>query len=133
MADRIITFKTFDNLVVAHIERTKLEAHGIPCFLADEHIIGLSPFYNPAVGGVKLKIFEKDYLRCMELNSDYNEDAEEIPANTCPLCNSYNIKFRNAGRKDFRWFSLLACVLFSGGQLNKQGLWHCDDCNKDFQ
>ena len=78
MEDRIITFQTFDNPALAHIIRARLEAAGIPCFLADEHIIGLNPLYNPAMGGVKLKIFQRDYESCIQLLA-HDEDLPFIP------------------------------------------------------
>ena len=56
----LITVKIFDNAFEAHLLKTKLENEGIPCYLFDENIVGLNPFYNFAVGGIKLKISEQD-------------------------------------------------------------------------
>jgi len=42
----------------------RLEANGIGCFIADDNVTAMNPLYNNALGGVKLKIFEKDLERC---------------------------------------------------------------------
>ncbi|WP_432326291.1 putative signal transducing protein [Mucilaginibacter sp. P25] len=65
--EKIITFETYYDVMLAHIIRTKLEGYGIPCFIADENTIGSNPLYNQAVGGIKLKIFERDLERCREI------------------------------------------------------------------
>jgi hypothetical protein len=56
----LITLKTFDNPIEAHLYRTILENEGIACEVFDEMTLGLNPFYNMAGGGVKLKIAEED-------------------------------------------------------------------------
>jgi hypothetical protein len=77
--DKIITFESYYDPMLAHIIRSRLEDSGIPCFIADENIIGANPLYNQAVGGVKLKIFERDIERCREIlatDDDLNESDE---------------------------------------------------------
>lgn len=36
----MVTLKTFDNLVDAHLLKTKLESEGVTCFLFDEKYCG---------------------------------------------------------------------------------------------
>jgi len=67
MEDNIVILMRYDNLYQAYIAKSKLEAFDIPCFLADENIIGLNPFYNQAIGGIKLKVLEKDYEAALEI------------------------------------------------------------------
>ena len=74
MEDQIITFATYYDAGLENIIRAKLEAFEIPCFLADETSIGLNPFYNQALGGIKLKIFAKDFERCQAV---LTEEAPE--------------------------------------------------------
>ena len=71
--DKIITFETFYDPMLAHIIRTRLEDAGIDCFIADENTIGAQPFYNQAIGGIKIKIFERDLERCREVLAEDNE------------------------------------------------------------
>lgn len=65
--DRIITFETYYNPMLAEIIRAKLEANGIPGFLSDESIGTVYPVYNQGAGGIKLKILEKDMERAREI------------------------------------------------------------------
>lgn len=65
--DRIITFETYYNPMLAEIIRAKLEANGIPGFLSDESIGTVYPVYNQGAGGIKLNILEKDMERAREI------------------------------------------------------------------
>ncbi len=98
--DKIITFASYYDPMLAHIIRTRLEANGIPCFVADENVIGANPLYNQAVGGVKIKIFERDLERCREIlaaGGDLHEkdhfeiDNESNTYVVCPYCASTNV------------------------------------------
>jgi hypothetical protein len=75
--DKIITLESYYDPMLAHIMRTKLEDNDIPCFVADENTLAANPFYNQAVGGIKLKIFERDLDRSREiLASEDNLDEQ---------------------------------------------------------
>jgi len=76
--EEIVTFETFYDPILAEIIRTKLEANGIPCFLADENMGSIYPAYNQGGGGIKLKVFERDAEKCREIidrNDEINEDT----------------------------------------------------------
>jgi hypothetical protein len=66
----LITFRTFNNPIDAHLARTKLESEGILSFLFDEHMMAFNPFYNSALGGVKLKINKMDLEKAEEILND---------------------------------------------------------------
>lgn len=74
--DHIITFQTYYDLVLAHIVRARLEANGIACFISDENTIVANPFYNQALGGIKLNIFERDLEKCQSILAD-DADLQE--------------------------------------------------------
>ena len=69
--EKIIIFRAYDTVVEANLARTKLDAHGIPCFLTDENLTNLYPIRNAIFPGVRLHIFEKDYE---EVNSLLEEN-----------------------------------------------------------
>ncbi|RFZ84916.1 DUF2007 domain-containing protein [Mucilaginibacter terrenus] len=75
--DKIITFDSYYDPMLAHIIRTRLEDAGIPCFIADENTLGAQPFYNQAVGGVKIKIFERDLEKCQQILAEDNTLPDE--------------------------------------------------------
>lgn len=53
--DNTIILHTYNDMAEATMIQDKLEANGISSFLNDENVMGLDP-----VGGVELRIFEKD-------------------------------------------------------------------------
>ena len=75
--DEIITFRTYYNPMEAEIIRTKLEANGIPSFIADESLGILYPVYNQGGGGIKLKVFARDVEKCEEILSEENPLSED--------------------------------------------------------
>ncbi|WP_299824301.1 DUF2007 domain-containing protein [uncultured Pontibacter sp.] len=107
MAERLITIATFNDVTEAHILKGRLEAEGILCFLGDENIVGVQPFYATAVGGVKLKVPETEVMEAkailariqegstlfdydsIELAPPMQEQTVEI---TCPKCGSDNVE-----------------------------------------
>ncbi len=80
--DEIITFQTYYNQMEAEIIRTKLEANGVNCFIADESLGVLYPVYNQGGGGVKIKIFAQDMERCKEILADEANLSPDEDINT---------------------------------------------------
>ena len=136
--DRIVTFESYYDPMLAHIVRTRLEANGIQCFIADENIVMGNPIYNQAVGGVKLKIFEKDIERCREIlasegdlhESDHFEiDDENNTYVICPFCASTNVS-NITENKDT---GLLNTLMNLANPFYSQKNWHCHNCQQDFE
>ncbi|TSD67131.1 DUF2007 domain-containing protein [Inquilinus sp. KBS0705] len=138
--DKIITFESYYDPMLAHIIRTKLEDNGINCFIADENTIGANPLYNQAVGGIKLKIFERDLERCLEIlaqEDDLHEqdhfeiDEETASAVICPFCASTNVSYGVTVEKKSNWLTSLLSSIFVPFTTPKQ--WHCFNCQRDFE
>lgn len=136
--DKIVTFESYYDPMLAHIVRTRLEANGVPCFVADENTIGANPLYNQAVGGVKLKVFEKDLEKCHEIlasDGDLKEqDHVELDDETntyvvCPYCGSTNIG-NIAGKEDE---GLLDSLLNLVNPFHASKNWHCNTCQHNFE
>ena len=135
--DRIVTFESYYDPMLAHIVRTRLEANGIQCFIADENTLGANPLYNQAVGGIKLKVFEQDIDRCHEIlaadetlkEQDYHEtDSETGTHIVCPYCASANVV--NTANED-DGFAATLINLANPFSLNK--IWHCNNCGQSFE
>jgi hypothetical protein len=69
MDDKIVTLESYYDPMLAEIVRGRLEANGIPCFIADGNMAGVNSIYNQALGGVKIKVFERDIEKCREILS----------------------------------------------------------------
>jgi DNA-directed RNA polymerase subunit RPC12/RpoP len=135
MSENIVTIETYDSVAKAHLAKSKLEAFGIECFLADENIIGLNPLYNQAIGGIKLKIFEKDYQAASEiLEEKYNIDTEEESNSeiVCPNCGSTNVAYGFATKKKFGFLTLIVSFLLLIYPFHMRKSYHCYNCNFEF-
>jgi hypothetical protein len=139
--DKIITLEQYYDPMLAHIIRTRLEDNGIPCFIADDNIISANPVFNNAVGGIKLKIFERDLERCQKIlaqegdlhDQDHHEiDEETHTAVICPYCASTNVRFGAATEKKVNWFVALIFALMSVFPFYARKAWHCFNCQRDF-
>ena len=136
--DKIITFESYYDPMLAHIVRSRLEANGISCFLADENIIGANPLYNNAVGGIKLKIFEKDIERCREIlakegdlheEDHYELDNEDNTYVVCPFCASTNVSHINEEEEP----GMLDNLMNLANPFYSRNNWHCNTCQQDFE
>ncbi|MBS1524115.1 MAG: DUF2007 domain-containing protein [Bacteroidetes bacterium] len=74
--EEIVTFETYYNPMLAEIMRAKLEANGVPCFLADESLGVLYPVYNQGGGGIKLKVFATDVEKAREI-ADRDDEIDD--------------------------------------------------------
>ena len=136
--DKIVTFESYYDTMLAHIVRTRLEANGIPCFIADENTIGANPLYNQAVGGVKLKVFEKDIEKCRLLlasDADLHEidhfetDEDSTTFVVCPFCASTNV----GNTTENNDHGLLSDLMNLVNPFHSQKNWHCFTCKQDFE
>ncbi|MBP7865361.1 MAG: DUF2007 domain-containing protein [Acidobacteria bacterium] len=62
-----VVIRSFQDPMEANLAKGRLEAEGIPCFLADENIVGIQPFYGILVGGIKLTVRAADAGRATAL------------------------------------------------------------------
>jgi len=140
--DKIITFESYYDPMLAQIVRTRLESAGIACFIADENTIGANPLYNQAVGGVKIKIFERDLEKCkaimLEEGSLQEHDPFEIDNEThsiifCPFCASTNIVklSENIIKKEKQ--SMFGFLIDKLNPFFIPKNWHCNNCYQDFE
>lgn len=125
--DKIIVFESYDTVMSANLVKTKLDAYGIPCFLSDEHFVGLYPFRNELFPGVRLHIFDKDQEKVKEiLNEEHPIETEVL---LCPYCRSANIKIVSI-KKGF--LSNILNSLMIGLFIHPKNDYHCLDCLRAF-
>ncbi len=82
---KIITIKTFDDPIKANLFLSKLENEGIYCFLEDENMVTIDPFASNAIGGIKLKIEESDYIQANNLLKSMLKEE----TNKCSNCGAF--------------------------------------------
>ena len=133
----LITFKTFDNSIDAHILKAKFESEGIPCYLFDEHIISVNPLYSQLVGGIKLKINEEDVIYAKNVLYEIQETpytTEKGDAIHCPKCNSTHLEAGKMPTKGIfaQLIYLLSLLLFIF-PFNWKKVYICLDCGEEFK
>ena len=123
----LITIKTFDNSIDAHLLRIELENEGIECYIYDEHTVTVFPLYSNAVGGIKVKILKKD----LELAKSILLSA--IVTVICPNCASQNIILNYKSMKGLKGFLSAFTSLFTVSYpLHYKMVNKCRDCNEEF-
>jgi hypothetical protein len=139
MDDKIVTFKSYYDPMLAYIIRTKLEANNIQCYIADDNIIWAKPYFNQLLGGVKIRVFEKDFERCLEIlatdddqhEQNHFEIDKESNGNACPYCASTNISYGVATEFKFHLPSLLVSLFF-WVPFYFRTTWRCFNCYREF-
>lgn len=64
----LITLQTFHLAHKAYLLKSILDSEGIESYIYDEHLVTANPMYANTVGGIKLKIRERDFeLACQVL------------------------------------------------------------------
>ncbi len=131
---RLLTIAAFDQPATAHIYKGRLEAEGVPAFLADEEIVTANWFYSNAIGGVKLQVQEADAARAAKIlglaSSILIEAAEETPDDAwiCPRCESVNVHYEKYRTRGVFLSMLLAGFPFPF--LKRR--WKCNDCGHEW-
>lgn len=136
MKINLITLKTFDNFVDAHLLKSKLKSEDIDSFLYDENIVSLDPVMNITFGGIKLKINESDFEKANEIIS-FIENRPFIDENqkilVCPNCNSQKLY---AGFKSMKGIKGVLSTIVSFALLifpiYQKSLYKCKDCDTEF-
>jgi DNA-directed RNA polymerase subunit RPC12/RpoP len=131
MEDKIVTLASYYDPMEAQIVRGRLEANGISCFIADDNMLAANPFYNQALGGVKIKVFEYDVEKCREiLTEEVTLETDDKPM-ACPYCKSNNVRYGTASIKR-NWFAILISLLVSPFPIHARPTWICMDCGASF-
>ena len=131
-AEKIIVIASYDNVIMANLVKTKLDAYGIPCFLTGENFTNLYPIRNEIFPGTRVHIFERDLDRAREIMTEDKPSSpkEVIP---CPRCRSCNVVFEES-QKGFmgRLFVSVLMFLFAMAPLPRKRAYHCHDCGTEF-
>lgn len=104
----LITIARYSLPYEAHLAKSRLDAEGIPAFVADEHTIGMQWLYSNALGGVRLQVPEPwaEEARCI-LAEDREQPLMESQGEdrpSCPRCGSEDTEIHQRGR---RWAFLV--------------------------
>jgi len=118
----LITITSYSEPLEAHIVKGRLEAEGIPTYIANEHHISVAWYISHALGGVKIQVHEKDREKAINIISllhdgkfeeELKNETEVSETNICPNCgsSSYKSKF-SLPLLLLVWISLGIAVIF---------------------
>lgn len=134
---KLVTLKTFDDTIDAHLLKSRLEAEGIVCFLKDEYITNAYQQYSYPFGGVKIMVREIDYedansiLFLIEGNAFIDSESIDL---RCPNCNSTKITSKYKFNKSVKGIlSLLASLLVALVIIKPHTYYKCNNCNSKFE
>lgn len=74
--DQIIVLQHFPHPIEASLAKSKLDAHGIPCFLTEENLANLYPLQNQRFS-VRLHVFARDAERAREILNEEDLTNED--------------------------------------------------------
>lgn len=122
------TLRAYSTPIEANLARSLLEAEGIPCFIRDEHTIGINWLYSNVLGGVRLCVSEEDLVRAKEILAASLPEEEAAPLR-CPECGSERVEDRQAQRG---WSFLSAAIVGLPLPFAKKR-FHCEQCGHSFR
>ena len=146
--EKIVLFETFYNPIEASIVKERLLANGIPCFLSDENSVTVNPLYNQALGGVKLRLFNRDVETARNILQDEDvhiyldqvaptEEDEDLVKGTnmseaCPNCGSRNVGYGQATKRRFGIFTMIVSFFLMVYPFSARKTNHCFNCEQEF-
>jgi hypothetical protein len=101
----LVTIARYSFPYEAHITKSKLEAMGVPAFIADEHTVNMQWLYSSAMGGVRLQVLQEQAAEAIELLKEDNsenlvmESAATEPAPVCSKCGGVLSEPYQTGRR----------------------------------
>lgn len=118
----LITITSYSEPLEAHIVKGRLEAEGVPAFIANEHHISVAWYLSNALGGVKIQVHKQDHEKAIkiisslhdgEFEEELKKETKVAESNICPSCGSsnYSSKF-SLPLLLLVWLSLGIAVIF---------------------
>ena len=79
---RFVTLFSCQDVSIACVARSKLEYAGIPCYLANEHLIGVKWLYSNLLGGVEVQVPQMSLPMAIALFAeDWEPEGDSLPEN----------------------------------------------------
>lgn len=134
MEEKFKIIAVFQYSSEAQIMKARLEVEGITVFLQDQFTIDTDPLVSNAIGGIKLKVWQEDEAKALEiLNSisEYSLDntGQEIE---CPNCGSEKIELTTTVRGFKSMFFFLFSFLTAALPIYTKYNYRCNTCNENF-
>lgn len=74
--DMLIIIRAYNFQHEALIDKAKLDSAGIDCFLKNDNMEIIQPFFSQTAGGIKLMVMSNDSVDALEILNDVPEPGE---------------------------------------------------------
>lgn len=128
---QFIQIRSFDNYIEANMVLGMLQEQGINCHLKDENTITIDPLLSPAIGGMKLMVYETQAERANELLAD--AEKEYVKTITCPVCKNKSLKVVVTTKKPTSFLNALKSMLLIGQVEETKKKFVCESCGAVFK
>lgn len=125
---------TFQYSSEAMIFKGKLESEGIEVFMRDNNTVDSNPIYSNAVGGVKLFVMNKDFLKANHILSgisqySLDDDNELIQ---CPKCGEKQVDMVTSITDVKSLLSFVFSMFITLLPFHVKHKYKCDSCHFEF-
>ncbi len=92
---QLVTVARFSHVAEAHVVKARLQALGMPAFVADEGIVTMNWLWSNAVGGVRVQVRRADAARAEQILAQRPYEPSLKRDNPrCPRCGSFDARFQ---------------------------------------
>jgi hypothetical protein len=128
----LITVRTFEKAIEAHMLMSKLESEGVVSYMFDEHTTAINPMYSIAAGGIRLKINESDKEKVKLILQEIDPiPAEAQESQECSQCKSENVMNYYKSMKGIKGvFNAMICSVFPDYY---KSFYKCNACHFEFK
>ena len=128
---QFIQVRSFDNYIEANLVLGMLQEEGINCHLKDENTITIDPLLSPAIGGMKLMVYETQAQRANEILME--AEKEYVKTITCPQCKNKALKIVVNINKPAGFWGQLKSMLLIGQTEETTKKFICENCKAEFK
>ena len=128
---QFVQVRSFDNYIEANLVLGMLQENGINCHLKDENTITIDPLLSPAIGGMKLMVYETQVQRANELLIE--AEKEYVKTIDCPQCKSKSLKVVININKSAGFWGQLKSMILIGQTEETTKKFVCENCGAEFE
>jgi Putative prokaryotic signal transducing protein len=125
-----VQISSFDNYINANMQLALLQEEGINCYLKDEYTVTLDPLLSPAIGGMKLMVYEEQSQRAKEIIDE--ADKEFLLNVNCAVCGKNTLELITEIKKPAGLLQTISFLLINGQAQEVKKYYHCNSCGSNF-
>ena len=123
---QFVQIRSFDNYIEANMVLGMLQEQGINCHLKDEHTITIDPLLSPAIGGMKLMVYESQVQRAKEILRE--AETAYIKTIACTKCGEKKLVVKEYVAKPKNFFDALKSQILMGDTAPVIKYFVCEKC-----